>query len=55
MGGKHAACLFAFLEFDSMTAIQIAMASPEGQAAEADLANFAEAGIDLMISETHLV
>lgn len=55
MGGKHAAYLVAFLEFDSMSAIQAAMASPEGQAAAADLANFAEAGVDLMISETRLV
>ena len=53
--GKHGAYLVASLEFDSMAAIQAAMASPQGQATSADLANFAGAGVDLMMSETRLV
>ena len=55
MAGKHGAYLVAILEFDSMAAIQVAMASPQGQATAADLANFAGAGVDIMIGETRLV
>jgi uncharacterized protein (TIGR02118 family) len=55
MAGKHGAYLVAILGFDSMSAIQAAMASPQGQATAADLANFAGAGVDLMISETRMV
>ena len=32
-----------------------AMASPEGQATAADLANFAGAGVDVMMSDTRRV
>lgn len=53
--GKHGAYLVASLEFDSMAAIQAAMASPQGQATAADLANFAGAGVDLMMGETRLI
>ncbi|MEO7339175.1 MAG: EthD family reductase [Caldimonas sp.] len=53
--GKHGVYLVAILEFASMEAIGAAMASPEGQATAADLANFAEAGVDLMMGETKLV
>ena len=53
--GKHGAYLVAILEFDSMAAIEAAMASPQGQAAAADLANFAGAGVDLMMGETRLI
>jgi uncharacterized protein (TIGR02118 family) len=53
--GKHAAYLVAVLEFDSMEAIGAALASPQGQATAADLANFASAGVDLMMSETKWV
>ena len=53
MAGKHGAYLVAVLEFDSMPAIQAAMASAQGQAA--DLANFAGAGMDLMVGETRQV
>jgi len=53
--GKHAAYLVAVLAFDSMAALQTAMASPQGQATAADLANFAGAGVDLMIAETHQI
>ena len=52
MAGKHPVYLIAVLEFASMAAIQLALTSPQGQAAAADLANFASAGVDLMISET---
>ena len=52
MAGKHGACLVAILEFDSLAAIQAATASPQGQATAADLANFAGAGVDIMIGET---
>lgn len=55
MAGKHGAYLVAILEFDSMAAIQAALASPQGQATAADLANFAGAGVDLMMSETRMV
>lgn len=53
--GKHGAYLVAILEFDSMAAIEAAMASPQGQATAADLANFAGAGVDLMMDETRLI
>lgn len=55
MAGKHGAYLVAILEFDSMEAIQAALGSPQGQATAADLANFAGAGVDLMMSETRKV
>ena len=55
MAGKHAVYLVAMLEFDSMAAIGAAMASPQGQATAADLANFATAGVDVMMGETRLV
>lgn len=41
--------LVAVLTFDSGEAIQQALASPEGQAAAADLANFAQAGVELLV------
>ena len=44
--------LVAILSFDSMAAVQQALASPEGQATAADLANFAQAGVDLLICDT---
>ena len=52
MGGKHGVYLVATLEFDSMESIASAMASPQGQATAADLANFASAGVDVMMAET---
>ncbi|WP_394777290.1 EthD family reductase [Undibacterium sp.] len=54
-GGKHAVYLVAILGFDSMEAIAAAMASPQGKATAADLANFATAGVDIMSSETRIV
>ena len=44
--------LVAALTFDSMAAIHAALASPEGQATAADLANFATAGVDLYFADT---
>jgi hypothetical protein len=38
-----------------MESIGAAMASPQGQATAADLANFAGAGVDVMMGETELV
>lgn len=52
MGGKHGVYLIAVLEFDSMAAIAAGMGSPQGLAAAADLANFASAGVDVMMAET---
>ncbi len=42
----------AILSFDSMDALQQALASPEGQATAADLANFAGAGVELVVFES---
>jgi uncharacterized protein (TIGR02118 family) len=47
--------LIAELEFDSLAELETAMASPEGQAAAADLANFAQAGVTLLVFETKSV
>lgn len=55
MAGKHGVYLVAVLEFDSMEAIGAAMASPQGQATAADLANFASAGVDVMMGETKMI
>ena len=55
MAGKHGAYLVAILGFESMATLQSALASPQGQAAAADLANFAQAGVDLMMADTRMV
>jgi uncharacterized protein (TIGR02118 family) len=52
MTGGLAPHLIAELEFDSMESLQTAMASPERQAAAADLANFAQAGVTLLVFDT---
>jgi uncharacterized protein (TIGR02118 family) len=39
------------LSFDSMSALQAGLGSPEGQAAAADLANFASGGATLLLFE----
>jgi uncharacterized protein (TIGR02118 family) len=44
--------LVAELRFDSVDAIKAALGSPEGQAVAADLGNFAQAGVDLLIFDT---
>ena len=51
-GGVH---LIAILEFDSVEAIQRAIASPEGQATVADVGNFADGGVDVMVFNTKSV
>ena len=55
MAGKHSVYLVAILEFESLAAIGTAMASPEGQATAADLANFASAGVEVMMGDTKRV
>lgn len=50
--GPSAYHLVALLEFDSMEALGGALASAEGQAAAADLGNFASGGVDLLVFET---
>ena len=55
MGGKHAVYLVAVLGFDSMAAIAEGMASAEGQATAGDLANFAQAGVDVMLGESEMI
>ena len=52
LGGQHGVYLVAALEFDSMAAIAAGLGSPQGQATAADLANFASAGVDIMMAET---
>ena len=44
--------LVALLEFDSLAAIQAGLGSPEGKATGADLANFAQAGVELLMFDT---
>jgi uncharacterized protein (TIGR02118 family) len=41
--------LVAVLSFDSMDAIQAALQSPQGAATAADLGNFAQAGVELLM------
>ena len=47
--------LIATLEFDDVGAIQKAFASSEGQAAAADIKNFASGGANLVMAETKTV
>jgi uncharacterized protein (TIGR02118 family) len=44
--------LVAILGFDSMDALQAGLGSPEGQATAGDLANFAQAGVELLVFDT---
>jgi uncharacterized protein (TIGR02118 family) len=48
-GGPSAYHLVAILQFDSMAAIQQGIASPEGQAAVADVQKFATGGVDIFM------
>ena len=50
--GSPAPYLIAELGFDSMADLQSALSSAEGQAAAADLSNFAQAGVTLIVFET---
>ena len=47
--------LVAILTFDSMADVNAALASPEGQAAAADLPNFASGGATLLIYDSKAV
>ena len=44
--------LVGMLTFDSMAALQHGLASPEGQASAADLANFATGGVTILLFES---
>jgi uncharacterized protein (TIGR02118 family) len=55
LAGGQAPHLVAELEFGSMAELQSAMASPEGQATAADLANFAQAGVTILAFDTRSV
>lgn len=44
--------LAAVLSFDSLDAIKRGLSSPEGQAVAGDLANFAQAGVELLVFES---
>lgn len=47
--------LVAILRFDSMADLNAALASPQGQAAAADLPNFATGGVTLLVCESKTV
>jgi uncharacterized protein (TIGR02118 family) len=53
--GPSAFHLLATLTFDTPADIAAAFASPEGQAAAADVANFAQAGVEMLIYDTRTV
>ena len=50
--GDSAYHLVAVLTFDSMAVIQQALVSPEGQVTAGDLANFAQAGVELLVFDS---
>jgi len=50
--GESPLHLVAILTFDSLVAIQEALGSPEGAATAADLANFAQAGCELLVFDS---
>lgn len=50
--GDSAYQLVAILSFDSMDALKRGLSSPEGQAAAGDLANFAQAGVELLMFDS---
>jgi uncharacterized protein (TIGR02118 family) len=51
VAGNVSPYLIAELDFDTMEALQAAMASPEGQAAAADLPKFSPSGVTLLVFE----
>jgi uncharacterized protein (TIGR02118 family) len=55
LAGTISPHLIAELDFDNMAALQAGMASPEGQAAAADVANFAQAGVTLLVFDTRTI
>jgi uncharacterized protein (TIGR02118 family) len=52
LGGESPYHLAAMLSFDSLEAIQQGLGSAEGQATAADLGNFAQAGVELLVFDT---
>lgn len=54
-GSKPAYHLVAVLEFDDVAAMGAAMGGPEGQAAAADMGNFAQAGATMLTGEASQV
>jgi uncharacterized protein (TIGR02118 family) len=55
MAGAQPYYLIAVLTFESMQAIEAALASKEGQAVAADLANFATGGVEVFFSESEKI
>jgi uncharacterized protein (TIGR02118 family) len=53
--GTSGVHLVATLHFDDMAAIERAFASPEGQAAGADVATFATGGADMLMFDSRTV
>lgn len=47
--------MVAMLGFDSFEALQQGLASAQGQATAGDLANFAQAGVELLVFDSKLV
>ncbi|MBC3193107.1 EthD family reductase [Pseudonocardia sp. C8] len=54
-GGPPAAHLVAVLTFDSEDALNAALSGPAGQAAVADLDNFAQAGVTILTGPVEVV
>jgi uncharacterized protein (TIGR02118 family) len=52
LSGESPYHLAAILTFDSLEAIQQALGTPEGKATAGDLANFAQAGVDLLVFDS---
>lgn len=52
MAGESPLHLVAILGFDSMAAVQAALTSPQGAATAGDLANFAQAGVELLMFDS---
>lgn len=52
VAGDYACYMVAEVVFDSMEDLQAGVGSPEGQAAIADLANFAQSGVTIMTFDT---
>jgi uncharacterized protein (TIGR02118 family) len=50
--GASGVHLVATLTFDDLAAVQSALTSPEGQAAAADVGNFASGGFDMLFFDT---
>jgi len=47
--------LVAILTFDSMAAIQAALASPQGQGTVADIPNFATGGVEILMADSEAI